>query len=254
MKAGLVLPLSLVLAAYLMPVAASGQQSSNPDAERQPTSAPAAPQTTQPANPTPEGTLPESHPRILRVIPAFDVTNLRRAPSLSSKEKFKLFARQSFDPFQWIAAGAQAGWSQEQNHMPAYGQGATGYGKRYGAAMADVTDREFLSSFLFPVLLKQDPRYFRLGHGSIPHRTIYSLSQEFSAKTDQGTRQFNYSKVVGALVSKAIANTYYPPSDRGARLTLNRTGASLLSGMATGLGAEFWPDIDCKVFHKCSAK
>lgn len=138
--------------------------------------------------------------------------------------------------------------------MPAYGQGATGYGKRYGPAMADVTDREFLSSFLFPVLLKQDPRYFRLGHGSIPHRIIYSLSQEFSAKTDQGTRQFNYSKVVGALVSKAIANTYYPPSDRGARLTLNRTGASLLSGMATGLGAEFWPDIDCKVFHKCSAK
>jgi hypothetical protein len=108
-----------------------------------------------------------------------------------------------------------------------------------------------MSNFLFPVLLKQDPRYFRLGQGTIKHRIVYSLEQEFWGKTDQGTRQFNYSKVLGAFGAKAVSNTYYPPGDRGFGLTMRRSGLSLLSGMGTGLAAEFWPDINCKLFHKC---
>lgn len=108
-----------------------------------------------------------------------------------------------------------------------------------------------MSNFLFPVLLKQDPRYFRLGQGTIKHRFLYSLMQEFWGKTDKGGRQFNFSKVLGAFAASAISNAYYPSSDRGFGLTLRRSGSSILSGMATGLGGEFWPDIDCKVFHRC---
>lgn len=83
--------------------------------------------------------------------------------------------------------------------MPRYGQGAAGYDKRYGAAVADVTDHEFMSNFLFPVMLKQDPRYFRLGRGTMKHRILYSLEQEFWCKTDKGTRQFNFSKAWARL-------------------------------------------------------
>ncbi|MGO8790447.1 MAG: hypothetical protein ACLQVL_24105 [Terriglobia bacterium] len=185
------------------------------------------------------------------VIPAFGVTNRQHAPSLTPRDKFKLFVRQAFDPFQWVAAGAQAGWSQADNRMAGYGQGAAGYGKRYGAAMADVTDHEFLSNFMFPVMFRQDPRYFRLGQGTIPHRIVHSLEQEFWANTDQGSRQFNYSKVLGAFAAKTVSNAYYPPADRGLGLTMSRSGQSILSGMGSALGAEFWPDIDCKLFHKC---
>jgi len=219
--------------------------------ESQPTPQARVPQTGTAPSPATSETPPEKHERILGVIPAFGVTNLRHAPSLTPSEKFKLFARQAFDPFQWVAAGAQAGLSQAENTWPAYGQGAAGYGKRYGADVADVTDREFMSDFLFPVLLKQDPRYFRLGHGSIKHRAAYSLAQEFWCKSDKETRQFNFSKVLGAFAAKAASNLYYPPSDRGLGLTMRRSDTSILSGMASGLGAEFWPDISCKLFHKC---
>jgi hypothetical protein len=179
------------------------------------------------------------------------VTNRQHPPSLTPAQKFGLFTRQAFDPFQWIAAGAQAGLSQADNRMPGCGQGAAGYGKRYGAAVADVTDHEFMSNFLFPVLLKEDPRYFRLGQGTIRRRFIYSLEQEFWGKTDRGTRQFNFSKVLGAFASKAVSNAYYPAADRGFGVTMSRSAVSLLSGMGSALGAEFWPDVECKVFHKC---
>jgi len=200
---------------------------------------------------TPPEKSPEGHERILGVIPDFEVTNREHPSSLTTRQKFMLFARQSFDPFQWLAAGAQAGAGQAHNTLPGYGQGAAGYGKRYGAAMADITDREFMSNFLFPVLLKQDPRYFRRGQGTIKRRFLYSLEQEFWGKTDQGTRQFNYSKVLGAFVAKAVSNAYYPPGDRGLGLTMRRSGITLLSGMGTALAAEFWPDINCKLFHRC---
>jgi len=223
-----------------------GQSEPSPQGPRTTTLQPEAP----PGKAGP-GTSQEGHERILGVIPAFEVTNRQHPSSLTPRQKFRLFARQSFDPFQWLAAGAQAGAGQAHNSLPGYGQGAAGYGKRYGAAVADVTDREFMSNFLFPVLLKQDPRYFRRGRGTIQHRFLYSLEQEFWGKTDQGTRQFNYSKVLGAFVAKGVSNAYYPPGDRGLGLTMRRSGISLLSGMGTGLAAEFWPDINCKLFHRC---
>ncbi len=227
------------------------QQSGNPPAE----TLARDPQAVVSQNRTPSRVAPpdwtrERHERILGVIPTFEVTDREHPPALTPGQKFRLFTRQAFDPFQWVFAGAQAGLSQSENRLPGYGQGAAGYGKRYGAAVADVTDHEFMSNFLFPVLLKQDPRYFRLGQGSIKHRFIYSLEQEFWCRTDRGTRQFNYSKVLGAFASKAVSNAYDPPADRGVGLTLSRSAVSLLSGLATNLGAEFWPDIKRKLFHR----
>jgi len=239
-------------AALMLARSAVGQQPPNPSSEpTAPAAGTTASQTGTGPNAASSGTSNESHERILGVIPAFGVTNLQHAPSLTPREKFKLFARQAFDPFQWVAAGAQAAFSQAENNMAGYGQGAAGYGKRYGAAMADVTDHEFISNFLFPVLWKQDPRYFRLGQGTVKHRIVYSFEQEFSARSDEGTRQFNYSKVLGAFAAKGVSNFYYPPGDRGFGLTMSRSALSILSGMGSALGAEFWPDISCKVFHRC---
>jgi hypothetical protein len=221
---------------------------------QQPTTAqsPAAqPGTGTGAPQTGANTSQEGHERILGLVPVFEVTNRKRPQPLTSRQKFDLFARQTFDPFQWAAAGAQAGLSQADNTWPGYGQGAAGYGKRYGATMGDVVDREFLSDYLLPVALKQDPRYFRLGQGTIKYRFIYSMEQEFWCRTDQGTGQFNYSKVLGAFAAKTISNVYYPPGDRGFGLTMRNAGVAILSSMATGLATEFWPDVDCRVFHKC---
>jgi hypothetical protein len=161
-----------------------------------------------------------------------------------------LFARSAFDPFQYAAAGFQAGISQANNEFPGYGQGAAGYGKRYGAALADQVSSNFFSNFFWPVLLKEDPRYFRLGQGSIKRRIIYSLEQEFVTHTDKGTKRFNFSNVLGAFSSGGLSNLYYPSTDRGFGLTMSRSAISLAYGSLGGLIDEFWIDIDQKLFHK----
>ncbi len=192
----------------------------------------------------------EQSQRLVGVIPNFGVTSRQNAPPLKPGQKFHLFARSAFDPVEFVLVGAQAGLSQAEDEFPSYGQGAAGYGKRYGAAFADQVSSGFFANFFYPVLFKDDPRYFRLGEGSIKHRFAYSLVQEVTCHTDKGGRSFNWPNVLGALTSGGIANAYYPPADRGFGLTMSRAGISLLYGSLGGLVDEFYPDIAAKLFHK----
>lgn len=240
------------LAVLMLATTSVAEQSPPPNSVSQRPSAQATVSKKEPvASPAAQEGSSEGHERVLGVIPAFEMTNRQGPPALTPREKFNLFARQAFDPFQWVIAGATAGVDQAGNTWPGYGQGAAGYAKRYGAVAADSTDREFMSNFLFPVLLKQDPRYFRLGHGRILRRIAYSLGQEWWGKTDSGVRQFNYSKVLGAFAAKTVSNIYYPQGDRGFAKTMRNSGISLVSGMVTNLASEFWPDINCRLFHNC---
>jgi hypothetical protein len=234
--------------ALLLATMAAQELPDAPSAQAPAQSQPAAPDR-QPKKPGPPDQH-EGHERIGWVVPAFGVTNRQDAPPLTPKQKFQLFARSSYDPFVWVAVGLQAGISQAQNSFPEYGQGAAGFGKRYGAALADAVDSNFMANFLYPVLLKQDPRYFRVGQGTNKHRIGHSLLQVVWGRTDKGTHTFNFSNVLGSFTTGAISNAYYPDNDRGLGLTLSRSGISLLYGAAGGLADEFWPDIQRKLSHK----
>jgi hypothetical protein len=192
----------------------------------------------------------EQSRRMLGVVPQFSVTSRQDAPPLSPGDKFRLFAKSAFDPVEFGVVGLQAGLSQAENEFPEYGQGTEGYAKRYGAGLADEVSAGFFSNFFYPTLLKEDPRYFRLGQGTVKHRIGYALTQEFVCHTDKGGRSFNVSNVLGAVSAGGISNVYYPQSDRGFGLTLSRAGIELLYGSLGGISDEFWPDISRKLFHK----
>ena len=191
----------------------------------------------------------EQSQRILGVVPQFGMTSRLDAPALSSGEKFHLFAKSAFDPAILAIEGLQAGISQAENEFPGYGQGAQGYGKRYGASFADEVSSNFFANYFYSVLLREDPRYFRLGQGSIKHRIWYSLAQEFVCHTDKGGRDIAWENILGAFSSGGLSNAYYPSTDRGFGLTMSRSAIALAYGSAGGLVDEFWVDINHKLFH-----
>ena len=196
----------------------------------------------------------EESQRMLGVVPTFGVTNRLNAPALTPRDKFHLMAKGYADPFIYFAVGAQAGLSQAFNNFEGYGQGAAGYGKRYGAAFADSADSNFFSNYFYPVLFKQDPRYFRLGEGSKKSRMIWALDREFIARKDSGGWTFHWSNVLGGLTAGGISNAYYPSEDRGFGLTMSRTAISFGYGAAGNLMLEFWPDISHKLFNKTKSQ
>jgi hypothetical protein len=192
----------------------------------------------------------EQSQRILGVVPQFGVTSRHDAPPLTPAGKFHLFTKAAFDPVEFGVVGLQAGISQMEDEFPGYGQGAEGYAKRYGATFADQVSSGFWSNYFYPVLLKEDPRYFRSGSGTIKHRIGYAVVQEFVCHTDAGGRSFSFSNVLGAFTSGGLSNVYYPESDRGATLTLSRSAIALAYGSLGGLVDEFWPDISRALFKK----
>lgn len=232
----------------------SVQQASNDESHKQSTRAPASsptrPQAPEEIQREREIERQEQSQKALGVVPMFGVTSRHNAPPLSSSGKFYLMAKTFLDPFPYVASAFQAGIAQASNSFEGYGQGAEGFGKRYGATLADSASSNFFSNYFYPVLFRQDPRYFRLGEGTKKKRVWHSLEQEFVARQDSGGRNVHWSNILGAFTAGTISNAYYPPSDRGVGLTVSRAVIALGYGSAGNLALEFWPDISHKLFHK----
>lgn len=196
----------------------------------------------------------EQSQRMLGVVPQFGTTSRHNAPPLTPREKFHLFAKSAFDPVELSVVGLQAAFSQAEDEFPEYGQGAQGYGKRYGATLADEVSSGFFSNFFYPVLLKEDPRYFRLGEGSVRHRFGYALLQQIDCRRDHGGRGFCWENALGALTAGSLANAYYPPAERGLGLTMSRSAIAIGYGSLGALVDEFYPDLSRWLFHRHSRR
>lgn len=171
----------------------------------------------------------EEKQRVLGIVPNFYVSYVPEAAPLAPAQKFQLAWKASVDPVTFIITGATAGLEQATNYYSGYGQGAQGYGKRFGATYANYVTATFIGSAVLPALLKQDPRYFYKGTGSARSRFLYAFGNTFFCKGDNGRWEPNYSNLAGNLIASAIGNAYDPPSNRGVGPTFE--------GALIGIGA-----------------
>jgi hypothetical protein len=182
----------------------------------------------------------EEKQRVLGVVPNYYVTYIPHALPLTPKQKFELAWKTMVDPVSFGLTGAIAGIQQADDDFSDYGQGAQGYGKRYGAAYADFVTSTLIGSAILPSLLKQDPRYFYKGTGSKRSRIFYAMANAVICKGDNGHWQANYSGILGSLAAGGISNLYYPAKDRGsAELTFENALIGIGASAATNLLQEF---------------
>lgn len=177
--------------------------------------------------------------RVLGVIPNFYVTYNPAAVPLHPKQKFELAWKSLVDPINFGITGAIAGIEQATNSFSGYGQGAEGYGKRYGAVYANSVTGTFIGSAILPSIFKQDPRYFYKGTGSRRSRFLYAVANAVICKGDNGHWQANYSYILGSLASGGISNLYYPESDRDVAVTFENTLIGIGATAASNILQEF---------------
>jgi hypothetical protein len=174
-----------------------------------------------------------------------------KIPPLTVGEKFKLAAQDSFDPYAYVVAGAFAGLAQSQNDPNSWREESwSPYIKRYLASFADQTIENMMTEAVVPTMLKQDPRYFRMGSGSFFKRTGYAVSRIWVTRTDAGGTTFNFSEIGAAGLSSVIANLYYPPENRTLSKNLSRWGILVGEDTVFNLLKEFWPDIKQKILKR----
>jgi len=189
--------------------------------------------------------------RVEGIVPDFNVTYHHDAAPLTAGQKMSLSFHSAVDPFAFASAFLESGYHEGLNDLTGFSWGAKGYFERTGAAYLDTFDGDILSTGIFPVIFRQDPRYFRLGHGATGHRILYSLATNFIAKNDyNGKWGPNYGNILGNMAAGALSNLYYPNSNIGFGLTMSNMAIQIAEGAGGSLFNEFWPDLARKYLHK----
>ena len=186
--------------------------------------------------------------KLLAVIPNYYASYVADAAPMNPKQKFELAWKLVIDPSSFVIAGIIAGGQQANNSFPGYGQGAVGYANRFGAAYGDFFIGTYVSNAILPSILKQDPRYFYKGTGTVKSRILWALERSVMARGDNGHMQPDYSGILGSLAAGSISNLYYPAGSRhGFSTTLTNT----LIGIGTGAGVNILQEF---VFRKVTPK
>ena len=155
-------------------------------------------------------------------------------------QKFKFATTDSFGPVALVAVGVSAGFSQLTNTPSAWGQGAEGYGKRYGSAFGLNLSDEYFEAVLNSTL-RQDPRYFPSKDRSAKGRFKHAVGYLFIARKDDGGTSFAYGRWGGALGAGFLANTWNPRSDSHVSDAFERAGFLLAADAGFHLAEEFIP-------------
>jgi hypothetical protein len=187
---------------------------------------------------------PTSNNRILGAIPDFlTVDGASNVPPLTTRQKFDVTTRSNFDIGQILYGLSLAGASQVENSDPSFGRGASGFGKRFALEFADISVENYWTTAILPIVLRQDPRYFRMGRGSGWHRLGYAMSRIVVTRSDAGGAQFNTSEIGGAAAAAGVYNLYHPASDRSVSQTLQSFGLQVSFDTGFMVMREFWPDV-----------
>ncbi len=188
--------------------------------------------------------------RILGIIPNFRAVSAdTKLPPQTVKEKFLDATQDSFDYSSIFIPAALAGLGMARNSVPQFHQGAAGYARYLWHNAVDQTSENYMVEFIYPVVTREDSRYYTLGHGSFLHRTGYALSRAVITRSDSGAEVFNISEVFGAASSAGLSNLYYPSQQRSFSSTASQWSVDVGIDAASFVFREFWPDINRSIFH-----
>jgi hypothetical protein len=166
---------------------------------------------------------------------------------LSPWQKFKLAANNSVSLATFGVAVTASAFDQGINSPKGYGQGAQGYGKRFGADMARSASANLFGTFLIASALHEDPRFYVKKNLPFKASVRYAAVRLAVTRSDAGARVVNFAGLLGPLAGEGLANVYYPQGNRGAGSTFTRYGIDLSWKFGGHLLRQYWPNLNRKL-------
>jgi hypothetical protein len=161
---------------------------------------------------------------------------------LTAKEKFKLTNADVFDRSTFMDAAIFGGMGQWHRDNPSFGNGVPAYAHYFATSATDFMVGDYMTEAVLPILLHQDPRFFRRGTGTFLARLKPAIAQIFWTRMDSGRMRPNYSEVAGNAAGVAISQAYYP-NNRNAGAASRNLGVQLGVDMAGNIIKEFAPEL-----------
>ena len=161
---------------------------------------------------------------------------------LTQPERSHLYLETMINPFGYIKAGFSAGIDQWSDKPPEWGQGASGYGKRYVNILGQYSIQRTVT-FGLSSALHEDNRYFNSGKKEFWPRIGYALSSGILARHDDGSRHISISQLGGVAAGAFLSRSWQPRSQNSAADGAASFGITMGSNMGFGVVKEFLPDL-----------
>ena len=165
---------------------------------------------------------------------------------VSGADKFQAFVEEARSPFTFGVAGLNALVLREAQEHAAPGMQYS-FQTLYEASVVQKESSAFFGKFIYPSLLKQDPRYYPSTSHNVFVRTVYAASRLVITRNDQGKATINTSYLLGVLTSAAVATAYRPYWARTSSTVFAGFGSTIGSDAGMNVFHEFWPAIHEKL-------
>jgi hypothetical protein len=169
-------------------------------------------------------------------------------PPLSTAGKAQFHWRQTVSPGFVVEMAAYAGVLHAMDMPREWGQGAAPYGKRVASAAGATAIRNAFS-FVLDSSLREDPRYWRAGHGNFFVRIGHATRATLLTRTDRGGARFAAWRFGSALGAAYLSNVWYPDRLNTLSSGVEQGGATIGLDLLGNLASEFWPDVKHKLFR-----
>jgi hypothetical protein len=172
--------------------------------------------------------------------------SLSDAPSVqppTQAEKFHTFVNEARSPLTLGAVAINVGVMRETELAHVTPVPQPSLTARYKVALVQKESSAFFGKYLYPSLLRQDPRYYTSTSSSFLGRATYAASRILITRDDSGERALNSSYFLGVLTSVAIATAYRPYWARSSSATFKDFGSTIGSDVGVNLCHEFGPGI-----------
>jgi len=172
----------------------------------------------------------------ITILEKLDLTYFRP----TERTKVSNYAFDAFGPYPIVGAGVAAGINQWSNSPPEWGQGATGFGKRFGsdfgiAAIGTSTRYGLAEAF------REDTLYYRCEcSGPFPRLRHAVISTLTGRHGEDGHRVFSFSAIAGPYAGSMIAVYAWYPDRFGAKDAFRMGNYNLLAYMGGNIALEFF--------------
>jgi hypothetical protein len=161
---------------------------------------------------------------------------------MTQPERNRLYFKTMVNPLSFVKVGFSAGIDQANDKPTEWGQGASGYGRRFANILGQYSIQRTVTYGLGSAL-HEDNRYFNSGRQGFWPRTGYALTSGFLARHDDGSLHFSVSQVSGVAAGAFLARTWLPPSQSSASAGAVSFGISMASNIGFSVVKEFLPDL-----------
>ena len=162
---------------------------------------------------------------------------------LTGEERWRIYLREAFwSPGAFVRAVMPAAGSHLNNEPPEWGQGGAGFGRRVANRFGRFALQESYEAAA-AAALGHDVRYFPSRKTGFLRRSAHALKSEFVTLNKHGRQTPHIARIGATFAAEFTANSWMPPSRRGASEALRGVGLRLGIGSAFNLLREFAPEL-----------